>query len=318
MNQVPASFDTALKLLLAILLVPSFATGAHAADWRIPGVYAYDSRDWESHVEKKFPLIVVRYHIGQEVAPQVRTIRNLAASGNRVIVNFEFMQNIEQRRSRASLPPFDKIKPKLLAMLDGLGDTQVEAISLDEENNLGSDKIEYLNRLYQVAKDHSPHHKIVQWVVFRKQGGHVQFQGLGSLAADGWVIDPYLSSEKDYSTIVDALTKTSKPIYSVVWASPGWQVSAGYRIHAEQDWWNGSQWKTLYNRLAVNQKSNISTIFYIFGLKNKNVASLWASNSCDRKFFEDIVNITLPYFQENYIPLTTPASRPKWIPTYCG
>lgn len=317
-------FEMALKLIFAALLAPSLSTDARAADWRIAGVYAHEAKHWDTNVGKQFPLVVFRYYTGQPVKPQIEAIRELAESGNRVIVNFEFMANAQQRKSLEAPPPFYIIKSKLLTMLNGLEDIRVEAISLDEENDLSDSKIEYLNGLYQAAKQHSPRRKFVQWIVFRKKGGQIQFQGIDSLDTgidsldtDGWIIDPYLSSEKDYGLIVDALKETSRPIYSVVWAAPGWNTSAGYRVHAQPNWWNGSQWKNFYNRLAVNQKNNVSTIFYLYGLDKKNVRSLWVGNSCDRKFFRDLVNITLPYYRTNNISPTTPASRPPWIPAYC-
>lgn len=315
---IAARFGMVLKSIFVAVLVPLLVADARATDWRVSGIYAYEAKYWEPWVGKQFPLVVFRYHTGQAVRPQVEAIRELVQSGNQVIVDFEFMGSVQQRKSLETLPAFDTIKSKLLVMLDGLEDIRVEAISLDEENTLSGAKIEYLNKLYRVAKHHSPNHMFVQWPVFRKTGGKIQFEGIDSLETDGWIIDPYLSSEKDYSLIVDTLKRSAMPIYSIIWTAPGWNTGAGYRIPAKSNWWNGTEWKIFYNRLSVNQANNVSSIFYLYALDDiRGVTNLWLGNICDRRFFDDLVNVTLPYYRAHKIPLAPPTSRPEWIPTYC-
>ncbi|MBM0171377.1 hypothetical protein [Altererythrobacter sp. C41] len=303
----PASFA-----LLSLVL----STGAQASNRPVFGVYAHEEKHWQPYVGAHFPLVVFRYYTGQPTEHQVTVIKKLSRTSN-VIVNFEFMSGIRQRKSLDPLPPFEKIEPKLHSMLDGLKDIPIAAVSFDEENSLNMGKIRYLNALYKSAKGHSPNKRFVQWIVLPKRNGRVNFQGVDLLDTDGWIIDPYLSSGKDYEEMVSGLKETSKPIYSVVWAAPGWNVGAGYRVRANPSWWNDTGWKTFYNRVAVNKKNRIPTILYMYGLNKKKTINLWAGNNCDRGFFFDLINVTLPHLESATPSLKLPDSRPDWIPSYC-
>ncbi|PQM28005.1 hypothetical protein CVO77_05615 [Sphingopyxis lindanitolerans] len=303
--------------LVAALIAPGLIGEARAADWQMPGIYAYEVKDWDPDVGKHFPRLIVRYYTVGAIDPQVALIRKLAENGNPILIDFEFIRNYDQRRGAEDLPPYEEVEAELLSVLDKLEGTPIEAISFDEENGLSANKITYLNRLYRAAKQSFPKRQFLQWIAMQSKAGHVDLGWVGSIATDGWVIDPYLSSEEDYGEIVQRLTETSKPIYSVIWATPGRPI--GKRPHPGTDagWWNDSQWKTFYNRLAINQANKVATIFYLYGTEGKTIKRTWAGNPCDRQFYSDLVNVTLPYYRSHRLSPVTPASRPKWIPGYC-
>ena len=303
--------------MLAAAIGACLVVGARAADWQLPGIYAYETKDWNADVEKQFPRIVIRYYMSGGMAHQVATIRDLAQRGNRVIIDFEFMRNYAQRKGTEAMPPYQPVETELLSLLEKLDGVPVEAITLDEENSLTADKIAYLNRLYAAAKKEFPKRRFLQWIMLRKKAGQVDFDLVGSIAAAGWIIDPYLSSQKDYGNIIRGLKATSKPVYSVIWATPGKDIQTRELVGAKAEWWNNSQWKFFYNRLAINQANKVPTIFYLYGIEGRTIKRTWAGSACDKKFYADLVRITLPYYRSNKLSPVTPASRPSWIPAYC-
>lgn len=303
--------------LVAASIAPGLIGEARAADWQIPGIYAYEVKDWDPDVGKHFPRLIVRYYMGGPIDQQAALIRKLAENGNSILIDFEFMRNYKQRRGVEDMPPYEGVEAELLSLLDKLEGAPIEAISLDEENGVSVDKITYLNKLYRAAKQSFPERRFLQWIVLRKKAGHVDMGLVGSIATDGWVIDPYLASERDYGEIVQGLTKTSKPIYSVVWATPGKEIVKREGAGRDAGWWNASQWKTFYNRLAINQANKVATLFYLYGMDGNTTKRTWVGSPCDRQFYSDLVNVTLPYYRSHTLSPVTPASRPKWIPGYC-
>jgi hypothetical protein len=280
------------------------------------GVYGYNPSTWNGDLAGHFPIVVVQYRPWKRYPHDVDGIKQLAASGARVIIDFELWQTVRQRRGSDSRDA-DEVISQARALLDQLKGVPLEAISLDEENVTAPQRLSFLNDIYNRLKSRYPSRRIVQWVAPAADAGSLRRMSLKSIAADGWIIDPYKLSITEYAKFVAAMKDISPTIYSVVWASPGWKVG-GYWKAADPASWDRASWKTFYNRLAVNQRNDIPTIFYLYGLDRGQPRALWTSNSCDRQFYTALTSVTLPYMKQHTLSLSIPASRPSWMPSYCG
>lgn len=281
------------------------------------GIYAYDPSAWNAEAAKHFPIVVVQYRSWQKSSRDIQNIKALAASGSRVIIDFEFWATQRQRQGHESRRVGDVVVAAT-SLLDQLKGVPIEAISLDEENRPTPDRLALLNTLYGQIKAKYPDRRIVQWISATINLPQLSILDLKKVGADGWIIDPYTLPATDYQEYVRVMKGVNPTIYSVVWAAPGWQVAGGFRKIASPSWWNDASWRTFYNRVAVNQANDIPTIFYLFGLDQGWPKMLWGGGSCDRSFYASLVTDTLPYLQKHQLALTAPAERPSWVPRYCG
>ena len=305
---------SALGMMAAASLTLS-SCAAQAMDF---GVYGYSRRDWPAEVSNHFPIVVYQYRSWDAGPAQVRDLVRLSSDGQTVIVDFEFLQSIDQRLGKISEPPVSDVVNRLVALMRGVGSAHLGAITLDEENIPSPRRIAYLDELYRAAKEKFPDQKFVQWLWAGVNISGVDSLDFRKIGSDGWVVDPYLLTGADYLSYVNMLRQHGGGIYSVVWTAPSWEIGARSRTEAGPDWWNASQWKVFYNRLAVNQNLNIATIFYVTGLHKGQLKSLWSGDPCDQAFYNSLIQLTLPYLRNHVLPATTPSTRPSWLPAYCG
>jgi hypothetical protein len=290
-------------------------SGIAPAPLRI-GLYAYNRGSWNASVARQFPLIVYQLGPTDPLDRAAGEISSIAADGGRIIVDFEFMTTNGQREGKAPLPAQAQVQARLFALLDRLDHVPLEGVSLDEENLLSADRSDYLSRLYRAAKKRYPDRPFFQWVWLGKRP--VAMARLAALPADGWIIDPYQSTSQGYATLVGEMKSISPRIYSVVWASPSWNVEAGHRIQAAPGWWNERRWKLFYDSLVTNQREGVPTILYLFGLNDGRVSTLWSGADCDRRFFQKLVTVTVPYVEAHTLSPVTPSQIPQWMPGHCG
>lgn len=282
------------------------------------GVYAFNAGTWNAEIAKTFPLVMVQYQGWTDNVEKIANIKKLAAEGQRVIVDFEFLENKEQRRSTEPMPSFEATISEASHLLDQLAGVPLEGVSIDEENMQSRDRRERLADVYRVLKRAYPSRIFLQWVGIGRTITGVLRTDWRAIPADGWIIDPYLITGGDYETYVQVMKRVTGRIYSVVWLAPGWQVGGARRQVADPSWWDADQWRTFYNRLAVNQTYGVTSIFYMYALQAGEPTSLWAGSDCDRAFHRAIVEVTIPYLKAHSLPRTTPAQRPDWIPSYCA
>jgi len=281
------------------------------------GVYAFSAGTWNGEVAKTFPLVMVQYQGWAENATKIADIKKLASQGQRVVIDFEFLETKEQRRSNEPMPPLETIIAAASRMLDQLSGVPLEGITIDEENMLSRDRRQRLADVYRALKSAYPSRIFLQWVGIGRTINGVLRTDWHAIPADGWVIDPYLISERDYARYVQIMKGATNRIYSVVWLAPGWKVGGARRQVADPSWWNTDQWRIFYNRMAVNQANEVTSFLYMYALQNGDATSLWAGNDCDRAFYRAIVDVTIPYLKAHALPMVTPAQRPDWIPAYC-
>ena len=206
-------------------------------------------------------------------------------------------------------------------LLDKLSNVDIEGITLDEENVPSFARLRYLSGIYHELKQRYPKRVFLQWLsVGRQLPRTLSLMGDSkALGTDGWIIDPYVLPNEEYETLILSLAKNSSRIYAIAWAAPGWQVGSGRRVPAFSGWWNQSYWQTFYKQVTVNRWYNIPTLFYLYGLESGKPVSLWGGNKCDREFYQNFTSETLPYLRNHSrLPVTVPAQRPNWIPSYCS
>lgn len=295
-----------LLALMAAALIAACSAPAEAAP---VGVYAYREGSWNADVAVRFPVVFVQYHSWKRDLRQVGQIRSLAAAGSRVVVDFQFLKSRDERAGRKPIAALRTVLADAEWLLRNLDGVPLEAISLDEE--VRPAYIPRLAALYTSLKARYPRRVFLQWVATH------DVAPLQGVPADGWVFDPYLMPQQDYAAFVAGMRELSPRLYSVVWASPNWQVGGGFRKQAQPSWWDNGQWQVLHNRLAVNQANDVATIFYLFGLEGKEAVPLWMGNACSRTFFRTFSTVLLPYIQRYRLPLAPPAARPRWMPGYC-
>lgn len=306
---------------IARWFVPAVAAFASPSSGTAPtpafGIYAYSPATWNASVAEHFPIVFVQYQSWARNQRKIQNIRELASSGSRVIVDFEFLKSLGQRTGRQAPPPVDDIVADadyLLAELDGV---PLEGLTLDEENLTSPQRLALLGDLYVRLKRAHPDRRFLQWISATTDVAGLRRLDLGGVPADGWVMDPYRLPASDYAAYVRQMRTVSNRLYSIIWAAPNWQVGGGYRKKADAAWWNGSQWKVFYNRLAVNQANGIPSIFYLFTLDAKQPVGLWKGNKCDQNFYMNLASQALPYVRGHKLPLRIPATKPAWLPTYC-
>lgn len=261
---------------------------------------------------ERFPIVFVQYHSWKRDPSEVREIRTLAANGSRVIVDFEFFKSTPERQGRTRAPKLPAIIADADWFLQQLEGVPLEAITIDEESD--PSHLPLLGRVYTALKQRYPERTFLQWLA---ADANPAMLNLAQVPADGWVIDPYLLSPRDYTGYVATMRRVTDRIYSIVWASPDWQVGGGFRKKADRHWWNQQQWRVLYNRLAVNQANGVTSVFYLFGLEGQRPRVVWQGDSCSRGFYSTFTAKTLPYIERNRLPLAIPADRPAWMPSYC-
>jgi hypothetical protein len=281
------------------------------------GLYGFKKQSEGGEIPPQYDLVVIHYPaFAAENRTLLEDIRQQAIAGRRVIIDFQFMTTRDQRRALAPLPPIERTHAALVALLTQLEGVPLEGITLDEENRTRPERIAYLAELYNRTKQTYPERRLLQWLSL---GAPQTLKSWApeSFPADGYVIDPYLITNDRYRELADWVAKAAKPIYSVVWASPGWQVGAGRRVRASPEWWNESQWRTFYSRLSINRERGIHTIFYTYSLVDQKPAALRFGSRCEREFEQALLDLTIPRLRSGPINAVTPPERPQWIPAFC-
>ncbi|MXP28138.1 hypothetical protein GRI58_04790 [Porphyrobacter algicida] len=287
-----------------------------AAGDEATGIYAYSRSAWPPEVAKASDLVVVQYNLELSSPSVADDIRSLAMSGHRVIIDLEFMSSINQRLGRAPLPDPERVAAEEEKFLNTLSDVPLEAITLDEENMMSNERFEYLGKLYRILKRKFPERSFVQWVTFKTNWEDFE-SSIDSLPSDGYFVDPYVVSINDYRNIAEYLAGKGRPLYSLLWASPGWQIERGGKAVAQPDWWNDHRWINFYKKISINQKYNAHSLFFLYALDNGRIVPLWQGNSCERNFARAFLTQTMPYIKSVRVDQNTPDSRPSWIPAFC-
>ena len=281
------------------------------------GIYGFKKQSEGGPIPAEYDLVVIHYPaFSTDNSEVLEDISEQAAQGRRVIVDFQFMTTREQRRARRPLPPLDETETALGAMLDQLEGVPLEGITLDEENRTRPERIRYLTELYNRTKQSYPERNFFQWLSLGARQT-LRTWSPKTFPADGYVMDPYLVDDQTYGALAELLVGSDKPVYSVVWASPGWEVGAGRRMRAKPEWWNERQWRTFYNRLAVNSEYRINTIFYTYSLPGNLPAALRFGSRCEREFEQALLEVTIAHLRTDPIDPRTPDTRPDWIPAFC-
>ena len=281
------------------------------------GLYGFKKQSEGREIPSQYDLVIIHYPaFAAEDDAVIDDIREQAAAGRRVIVDFQFMTTRDQRRALAPLPPIENTEAALAALLARLEGVPLEGITLDEENRTRPERIAYLAELYNRTKPMYPERRLLQWLSL---GARQTLKSWApeSFPADGYVIDPSMVDDDRYRELTAWVARAAKPIYSVVWASPGWQVGAGRRVRAHPNWWNKSEWRKFYNRLSINSERGIHTIFYTYSLVDEKPAALRFGGRCEREFEQALLELTIPRMRSGVIDPHTPQERPEWIPAFC-
>ena len=306
----------AIAIILGLMGLAVIAPQSPAKAVSPVGLYGYHKQSEAGAIPREYGIVVYHYYSGSsQPARALREVRELNARGHRVIIDFEFMLKPGTRNGKTPLPPLRDTALELRKLLYVLREEPLEGITLDEENRIHPDQLTYLSGLYDAVKPSFPDRRFIQWLTFQDRHVDVEMDR-ADIPADGWAIDPYLMDDRRYRMLVDQISRDGLPIYSTVWASPGWQVGRG-KFNPGPRWWNEERWKVFHNRLAVNQSYGVETILFTYALKDNVAHPLGNGDTCDRAFERQLLEETLPYFARNQIPLATPRRKPAWIPAYC-